>query len=532
MCENERINYESLIEQVECSSDSDKSEDKYLDTNDNINSSSDEESDSESAMSVTEGNSLESRMLQNMLRETYATDPNADDDVKMEIVHNEIKEYSTSDSEDSSESNETVSDTEADVTNVKSTTDDESSDLSNTSKESEHIKFEPENNIFARKSDELDSAIRSISYQEIHEQQETKTDTFKKLDSSLQNPLQNSSKRTVYVNSNDPSLCEICLKTWPAKKHLWQHYIRCHKTVAATVCGICLKTNDTYKSLQIHLHVNHPTLLHGQGFGSNFICRICGRYHNASSKLKLHMAIHENFDWSILENFENLQKNYDIHEVKKEVDTASNGYLESRVSENMCENERINYESLIEQVECSSDSDKSEDKYLDTNDNINSSSDEESDSESAMSVTEGNSLESRMLQNMLRETYATDPNADDVKMEIVHNEIKEYSTSDSEDSSESNETVSDTEADVTNVKSTTDDESSDLSNTSKESEHIKFEPENNIFVRKSDELDSAIRSISYQEIHEQQETNPIDICDIHPQILNQHELQSAVDSIL
>ncbi|KAF5303329.1 hypothetical protein FQA39_LY10068 [Lamprigera yunnana] len=137
------------------------------------------------------------------------------------------------------------------------------------------------------------------------------------LDSSLQNPLQNSSKRTVYVNSNDPSLCEICLKTWPAKKHLWQHYIRCHKTVAATVCGICLKTNDTYKSLQIHLHVNHPTLLHGQGFGSNFICRICGRYHNASSKLKLHMAIHENFDWSILENFENLQKNYDIHEVKK-----------------------------------------------------------------------------------------------------------------------------------------------------------------------------------------------------------------------
>lgn len=92
-----------------------------------------------------------------------------------------------------------------------------------------------------------------------------------------QSPLQNSSKRTVYVNSNDPSLCEICLKTWPAKKHLWQHYIRCHKTVAATVCGICLKANESYESLQKHLKENHPTLLHGQGFGSNFICRICGR---------------------------------------------------------------------------------------------------------------------------------------------------------------------------------------------------------------------------------------------------------------
>lgn len=83
------------------------------------------------------------------------------------------------------------------------------------------------------------------------------------------NPLQNSSKRTVYVNSNDPSYCEICLKTWPAKKHLWQHYIRCHKSVAATICGICLKTNPDYESLQEHLIENHPTLLHGQGLYEN-----------------------------------------------------------------------------------------------------------------------------------------------------------------------------------------------------------------------------------------------------------------------
>lgn len=114
--------------------------------------------------------------------------------------------------------------------------------------------------------------------------------------SSADDILQNSSKRTVYVNSNDPSLCEICLKVWPAKKHLWQHYIRCHKQTAATVCGICLKTNPSYSALQRHLRDTHPRLLHGCGFGSNFICKICGRYHNASSKLRLHMAIHVGYN--------------------------------------------------------------------------------------------------------------------------------------------------------------------------------------------------------------------------------------------
>lgn len=132
----------------------------------------------------------------------------------------------------------------------------------------------------------------------------TRRDRDKSEDDVVANPQHTSSKRTVYVNSNDPSYCEICFKNWPAKKHLWQHYIRCHKTEAATVCGICLKTNDSYEALQRHLQETHPTLLHGQGYGSNFICRICGRYHNASSKLRLHMAIHENFDWSILSSKE------------------------------------------------------------------------------------------------------------------------------------------------------------------------------------------------------------------------------------
>lgn len=119
--------------------------------------------------------------------------------------------------------------------------------------------------------------------------------------------------------SNDPSLCEICHKTWPAKKHLWQHYIRCHKSVAATVCGICLKTNGDYTELQQHLRETHPNLLHGQGFGSNFICRICGRYHNARSKLRLHMAIHEHFDWSI----------FGMHPIKEEDDDGG-AYISSR----------------------------------------------------------------------------------------------------------------------------------------------------------------------------------------------------------
>lgn len=173
-----------------------------------------------------------------------------------------------------------------------------------------------------------------------------------------------SSKRTVYINGNDPSYCEICFKSWPAKKHLWQHYIRCHKAVAATVCGICLKTNEDYKELQKHLQENHPKLLHGQGFGSNFICKICGRYHNASSKLRLHMVIHSNSnDWSSTEN-----KLAILGENKS--DSAS---------VNSAQEEVINYESLIEQVEFSSNSEEFvEDR--------NTSSEEEVDNVSAVSL--------------------------------------------------------------------------------------------------------------------------------------------------
>ncbi|KAL1502087.1 hypothetical protein ABEB36_007285 [Hypothenemus hampei] len=130
----------------------------------------------------------------------------------------------------------------------------------------------------------------------------------------------NGTKRTVYENSNDPSRCESCEKVFPAKKHLWQHYIRCHKGVAATVCGICLKTTENYNDLQRHLHQMHKSLLHGQGYGSNFICRVCGRYHNASSKLRLHMAIHKNFNWNLLDKDVNL----DVKQENVEEDIYNN----------------------------------------------------------------------------------------------------------------------------------------------------------------------------------------------------------------
>lgn len=158
-----------------------------------------------------------------------------------------------------------------------------------------------------------------------------KTDLIPDQTSEVKFSPVNSSKRTVYINGNDPACCEICFKSWPAKKHLWQHYIRCHKIAAATVCGICLKTNDTYEMLQTHLQENHPKLLHGQGIGSNFICKICGRYHNASSKLRLHMGIHTNLNWDMFEN--------------KPL------FLKEEISQDI-----LKYESLIEKVECSSSS--------------------------------------------------------------------------------------------------------------------------------------------------------------------------------
>lgn len=296
---------------------------------------------------------------------------------------------------------------------------------------------------------------------------ETKESPVMNFEDNSQNPQHNSSKRTVYVNSNDPSFCEICFKTWPAKKHLWQHYIRCHKSVAATICGICLKTNSSYSALQSHLRETHPTLLHGQGFGSNFICRICGRYHNASSKLRLHMAIHENFDWSLLE--------------PKQEKKEENGY------EN---NSEINYESLIEQVECSSGCDSETETVVETKDKESSSDDDDDDDDSESDVSE-NSLEAQMLDNMLREKQISD-----------NGTKEEYASSVSEDSSESCYSV-------------------------KREESSEEESDG-----KTEELDSAIRSIKYECVEKVEEEVDEEYCDLQAQSLNDNEIESAVGSIL
>ncbi|KAJ8954250.1 hypothetical protein NQ318_005846 [Aromia moschata] len=335
---------------------------------------------------------------------------------------------------------------------------------------------------------------------------------------SPSNPQTNSSKRTVYVNSNDPSYCEICFKTWPAKKHLWQHYIRCHKSVAATVCGICLKTNDGYAALQVHLRENHPTLLHGQGLVQLHMQDMRqalskGMYHNASSKLRLHMVIHENFDWELLGEAEPLSKS----DVKQENDRKSgaNGFREFKMEpqhddaayENMevYDENDINYESLIEQVECSSQSegDESDNEHsqVEIKEEQGSSSEEDDDEEE--------SEESAL---------ASESNGGD---------RESYATSETDDSS-SSFTKSDTSEDESSR------ESRSLSSQSKYNarSNSNTADSSNIFKRKPDELDSAIKSISYECSQPADLKVEEDYCEMNSNCLNENEIESAVGSIL
>ncbi|XP_011333328.2 zinc finger protein hangover isoform X2 [Ooceraea biroi] len=97
--------------------------------------------------------------------------------------------------------------------------------------------------------------------------------------------------RKVYDEStNTECTCEVCGKQWPAKKHLWQHLIRFHRAEAAVTCGVCLKLCKSYQDLTNHLRAQHAPALSSEG--NNFTCKTCGRYHNARSKLLLHMSIH------------------------------------------------------------------------------------------------------------------------------------------------------------------------------------------------------------------------------------------------
>ncbi|XP_050313796.1 PR domain zinc finger protein 15-like isoform X2 [Anthonomus grandis grandis] len=160
-------------------------------------------------------------------------------------------------------------------------------------------------------------------------------------------------KRKVYDNNDVPGTCEFCHKTCPSRKHLWQHCLRYHKEGAATVCGICLKSMPNYEELQMHLREEHPLLLYGQGCGSKFICQICGRYHNSSSKLEKHMIVHEKFDWKIMDRFPPLPKfNYNKNQMAKIRDACSQLQApdkEQKGVEHLEAIEDIN-EALIEQV--------------------------------------------------------------------------------------------------------------------------------------------------------------------------------------
>ncbi|XP_066598006.1 zinc finger protein 729-like [Prorops nasuta] len=114
--------------------------------------------------------------------------------------------------------------------------------------------------------------------------------------------------RKVYDEStNTECACEVCGKQWPAKKHLWQHLIRFHRAEAAVTCGVCLKLCKNYEHLADHLKASHAAILSCEG--NNFTCKTCGRYHNARSKLVLHMSIHINYNGNYW--CQTCQKSYD-----------------------------------------------------------------------------------------------------------------------------------------------------------------------------------------------------------------------------
>lgn len=225
------------------------------------------------------------------------------------------------------------------------------------------------------------------------------------------------------------------------------------------------------------------------------------------------MAIHETFDWSMLEGGSNSD-----HTQNSNSKQTKNGFKDEPQQEQ--EGDDINYESLIEQVECSSDSD------VDDSDNTQkqeSSTDDEEESAAESGASE-NSLETQMLHNMLNETKA------DVKTEIKSEEIDikdEYTSSDSEDTS--NSSYSDTEYDNNEVKNeSSEDESPEQERCGSNSNTN----DSGSYGRKPGELDSAIRSISYEQEGNVDDEEDEDYCEIQTQSLNENEIESAVDSIL
>jgi hypothetical protein len=158
--------------------------------------------------------------------------------------------------------------------------------------------------------------------------------------------------RTVYSansGSNSPCYCQLCGKEWPALKHLWQHLIRNHRPEAAVTFGVCLEVCYDYHSLASHLSSQHPGNFTGEG--NNFTCRICGRYHNARSKLIQHATIHivlgtepEHQPQSNLHNcqtcFRSFTSEQNLHDHQKTHQSfigVSNSVVQSEKAEHKCE---------------------------------------------------------------------------------------------------------------------------------------------------------------------------------------------------
>lgn len=217
--------------------------------------------------------------------------------------------------------------------------------------------------------------------------------------------------RKVYDEStNTECTCEVCGKQWPAKKHLWQHLIRFHRAEAAVTCGVCLKLCKSYQDLADHLKAEHAPVLSPEG--NNFTCKTCGRYHNARSKLLLHMSIHIGHDFRC----QKCQQGFVSEEKLNEHATSCNGKSEFEdhavVDEDNAKNDNDEKGSLIadetsvieeveeaEEADFESEGEGSRDIHDEDNsenseeDNSENSDDSDSDSNSSSSEDENENEE-------------------------------------------------------------------------------------------------------------------------------------------
>ncbi|KAF7407294.1 hypothetical protein HZH66_001831 [Vespula vulgaris] len=203
--------------------------------------------------------------------------------------------------------------------------------------------------------------------------------------------------RKVYDEStNTECTCEVCGKQWPAKKHLWQHLIRFHRAEAAVTCGVCLKLCKSYQDLSDHLKATHAAILSCEG--NNFTCKTCGRYHNARSKLLLHMSIHINYVGNFWcqkcqLNFESESKfSEHILECNKKIESGRSNIEDNIKNENDEKGSLIGDEtSVVEEVEEVEDfeSEPEEDGVTQEESNSeNSENSEDSDSASNTSTSD------------------------------------------------------------------------------------------------------------------------------------------------